>query len=111
MSNEEEFILKPNSMFNISCTGKRNVIWADPLPQNTLVYTGYYTATLFISNATVENTGYYMCVYDSQEGELQGDPDDDNEAGIYVFVPGEYGLSRGVNTHGHLERPCIKLEN
>ncbi|KAE8294515.1 Platelet-derived growth factor receptor alpha [Larimichthys crocea] len=87
VSNEEEFILKPNSMFNISCTGKRNVIWADPLPQNTLVYTGYYTATLFISNATVENTGYYMCVYDSQEGELQGDPDDDNEAGIYVFVP------------------------
>ncbi|XP_054458592.1 platelet-derived growth factor receptor alpha [Anoplopoma fimbria] len=83
VSNEEEFILRPNSVFNISCTGKKNVIWAEPLPENTFVYPGYYTATLFIYNATVENTDYYMCTYEFQEGE----PEEENEAGIYVFVP------------------------
>ncbi|KAM9848951.1 platelet-derived growth factor receptor alpha [Aulostomus maculatus] len=87
ISNEEEFILKPNSVFNISCTGKRNVIWAEPLPPNTFVYPGYYTATLFIYNATVANTGYYMCIYESQEGEQEGEVEEDSEAGIYVFVP------------------------
>ncbi|XP_016886800.1 platelet-derived growth factor receptor alpha isoform X3 [Cynoglossus semilaevis] len=86
---EEEFILKLNSMFNISCSGKskRRVVWAEPLPENTFVYPGYYTATLFIDNATVENTGYYMCVYETQEGQLESEPEEDNEAGIYVFVP------------------------
>ncbi|XP_032381838.1 platelet-derived growth factor receptor alpha [Etheostoma spectabile] len=85
VSNEEEFILQPNSVFNISCTGKRNVVWAEPLPKNTFVYPGYYTATLFIYNATVENTGYYMCTYETPEGDLN--LEEDNEAGIYVFVP------------------------
>lgn len=84
VSNQDEFMLQPNSVFNISCTGKKNVMWTEPLPKNTFVYPGYYTATLFIYNATVENTGYYMCDYQSQEGEPEG-----NEAGIYVFVPGE----------------------
>lgn len=78
-------------MFNISCTGKRNVIWAEPLPKNTFVYPGYYTATLFIYNATVENTNYYMCTYESQD-EQEGRLDEENEAGIYVFVPGEYNF-------------------
>ncbi|AWP11214.1 Platelet-derived growth factor receptor alpha [Scophthalmus maximus] len=87
VSNEEEFVLQPNSVFNISCTGKRNVVWAEPLPANTFVYPGYYTATLFIYNATVENTGYYMCVYETQEAELEGGEEEYNEAGIYVFVP------------------------
>ncbi|XP_031167585.1 platelet-derived growth factor receptor alpha [Sander lucioperca] len=87
VSNEEEFTLQPNSVFNISCTGKRNVVWAEPLPKNTFVYPGYYTATLFIYNATVENTGYYMCTYESPEGDLEVEPEEDNEAGIYVFVP------------------------
>lgn len=87
VSNEQEFILQPNSVFNISCTGKRNVVWAEPLPNNAFVYPGYYTATLFIYNATVENTGYYMCTYETQEGPLADEPGEDSEAGIYVFVP------------------------
>nr|XP_046248139.1 platelet-derived growth factor receptor alpha [Scatophagus argus] len=87
VSNEEEFILQPHSVFNISCTGKRNVVWAEPLPKNTFVYPGYYTATLFIYNATVENTGYYMCNYETPESGPLGEPEEDNEAGIYVFVP------------------------
>ncbi|XP_053177771.1 platelet-derived growth factor receptor alpha [Scomber japonicus] len=87
ISNEDEFILKPNSLFNISCTGKRNVVWQEPLPKNVLVYPGYYTATLFIDNATVENTGYYMCTFETQEGDVEVDSEDENEAGIYVFVP------------------------
>ncbi|XP_068174610.1 platelet-derived growth factor receptor alpha [Antennarius striatus] len=87
VSNEEEFILQPNSVFNISCTGKRNVVWAEPLPKNTFVYPGYYTATLFIYNATVENTRYYMCTYETQEIDMEDDADEDDEAGIYVFVP------------------------
>lgn len=80
-------------MFNISCTGKRNVVWVEPLPENTFVYPGYYTATLFIYNATVANTGYYMCTYETQEGEHGGHLEEENEAGIYVFVPGEYAFS------------------
>lgn len=93
MSNEKEFILQPDSVFNISCTGKRNVLWAEPLPKNTFVYPGYYTATLFIYNATVENTGYYMCTYEDQDSELEGELEEDREAGIYVFVPGECFLT------------------
>ncbi|XP_069555354.1 platelet-derived growth factor receptor alpha [Brachyistius frenatus] len=92
VSNQEEFVLQPNSLFNISCTGKRNVIWAEPLPENTFVYPGYYTATLFIYNATVENTGYYMCAYETQEGDLDDEQEEDNEAGIYVFVPDPHAL-------------------
>lgn len=88
VSNEEEFILQPNSVFNISCTGKRTVVWAEPLPANTFVSPGYFKATLFIYNATVENTAYYMCTYETWEnGDGDGEPDD--EAGIYVYVPGE----------------------
>lgn len=60
------------------------------MPENTFVYPGYYTATLFIYNATVANTGYYMCTYETQEGELEAEPEEDNEAGIYVFVPGDF---------------------
>lgn len=84
VSNEEEFVLQPHSVFNISCTGKRNVVWAEPLPSNTFVLPGYYTATLFIYNATVDNTAYYMCTYESTE---EGEPEEDHEAEIYVFVP------------------------
>lgn len=83
VSNEEEFILRPDSSFNISCTGKRSVVWEEPLQGNTVVDAGYYTATLFIYNATVENTGYYMCTYETPESDVA----EDNEAGIYVFVP------------------------
>ncbi|XP_040896819.1 platelet-derived growth factor receptor alpha [Toxotes jaculatrix] len=91
VSNEKEFILQPNSVFNISCTGKRNVVWVDPLPENTFVYPGYYTATLFIYNATVENTGYYTCDYETQEQEgeeeEEGDRREEDDAEIYVYVP------------------------
>lgn len=83
-----DFILQPNGVFNITCTGEKNVVWAEPLPKNTFVYPGYYTATLFIYNATVENTGYYMCTYETPENDLGSDPEEENEAGIYVFVPG-----------------------
>lgn len=31
-----------------------------------------------------------MCTYENQESDLEGEAEDDNEAGIYVFVPGEY---------------------
>ncbi|KAJ3600139.1 hypothetical protein NHX12_034089 [Muraenolepis orangiensis] len=59
VSNEEEFVLSPLSVFNISCTGKRNVVWAEPLPGDTFVLPGYYTSTLFIYNASADHTGYY----------------------------------------------------
>lgn len=89
MSNEEEFILQPDSVLNISCTGKRSVVWAEPLPKNTFVYPGYNTATLLIYNATVENTRYYFCTYETQESDPESGPEDNNEAEIYVFVPGK----------------------
>lgn len=87
VSNEAEFILQPSSVLNVSCTGKRNVVWAEPLPTNSFVFPGYYTATLFIYNATVKNTGYYTCKYEHLE---DGQPQEAHEAEIYVFVPGEY---------------------
>lgn len=61
----------------------------EPLLENTFVLPGYYTATLFIYNATVENTGYYMCTYESRESEADGELEEENETGIYVFVPGK----------------------
>lgn len=88
VSNHDEFVLQPHSVFNISCTGKRNVVWAEPLPDNTFVYPGYYTSTLFIYNASVAHTGYYICKYKPQEGGPEDE--DDSETGIYVFVPGEW---------------------
>lgn len=64
----------------------------EPLLENTFVYPGYYTATLFIYNATVENTGYYMCTYENREGQGDGELEEDNEVGIYVFVPGKQAV-------------------
>ncbi|CAL8309401.1 unnamed protein product [Lota lota] len=81
-SNEDEIVLSPLSMFNISCIGE-NVIWAEPLPENTLVFLGSYSSTLFIYNASVEHTGQYIC----QNENPDAGPDDDDEADIYVFVP------------------------
>ncbi|XP_076008962.1 platelet-derived growth factor receptor alpha [Genypterus blacodes] len=84
VSNEDEFVLQTHSMFNITCTGKRAVTWAEPLPEDTFVYQAPYTSTLFLFNASVAHTGYYMCRYETQEGEAE---DESEEAGIYVFVP------------------------
>lgn len=90
VSSEKEFILQPSSVLNVSCTGKKNVVWAEPLPTNSFVFPGYYTATLFIYNATVENTGYYTCTYEHLRAGPEEQPQEDHEAEIYVFVPGEY---------------------
>lgn len=64
----------------------------EPLLENTFVFPGYYTATLFIYNATVENTGYYMCTYENREGEADGELEEEDETGIYVFVPGKQAV-------------------
>lgn len=96
VSTEDEFVLEPLSVFNISCTSKRNVAWVEPLPVNTFVLPGYYTATLFIYNASVTHTGYYICKYQDEEGDEEDD--EDNEAVIYVFVPGKFG---GKGCHFH----------
>lgn len=97
MSDKEEFILRSNSVFNISCTGKRNVVWVEPLPENTFVLPGYLTATLLIHNPTVENTGYYTCIYENPGSDLQGGAEEDNEARIYVYVPGEHVSTNGTS--------------
>uniref|UniRef100_A0AAQ6ACQ8 Platelet-derived growth factor receptor alpha n=1 Tax=Amphiprion ocellaris TaxID=80972 RepID=A0AAQ6ACQ8_AMPOC len=89
VSNQEEFVLQPNSLFNISCTGKRNVVWAEPLPQNTHVYPGYYTednsglfvTTITVDSATAMHTGYYTCFYSRNA------TDDAEDSSIYIYVP------------------------
>ncbi|XP_023860711.1 platelet-derived growth factor receptor alpha-like [Salvelinus sp. IW2-2015] len=86
VSTEDEFVLEPLSVFNISCTGKRNVAWVEPLPDDTFVLPGYYTSTLFIYNASVTHTGYYSCKYQYKEGDEEVDGVA-NDAFIYVFVP------------------------
>ncbi|KAK2907583.1 platelet-derived growth factor receptor alpha [Channa argus] len=86
-STKREFIVQPMSTFNISCSGKRKVVWDEPLPKNSFVLPGYYTATLFLFNASVENTGYYFCVYEKEEKQQEALWEEPNEAEIYVFVP------------------------
>ncbi|CAL8255198.1 unnamed protein product [Merluccius merluccius] len=88
VSDREEFVLAPRSVFNVSCTGKRPVAWAEPLPADTFVFMGYFTSTLFIYNASAEHTGYYSCQYerDDQDQDEEMAMEEDNEAQIYVFV-------------------------
>lgn len=78
VSNETQFVLEPHSVFNISCTGKERVKWEEPLPRNTHVLPGYYTATLLIDDAAAFHTGQYTCVYEAVQTE---------SASIYIFVP------------------------
>ncbi|XP_062858175.1 platelet-derived growth factor receptor alpha isoform X2 [Trichomycterus rosablanca] len=85
VSDRDEFVLAPNSQFNISCTGKKNVQWEDPLPSNTHTHVlpDLYTATLLILGAEAANTREYMCVYEDGEPEST----DENTASIYIYVP------------------------
>lgn len=110
MSDKLEFVLQPNSVFNVSCTGNRNVVWTEPLLENTFVFPGYYTATLFIYNATVENTGYYMCTYENREGEVDGELEEENEIGIYVFVPGKQAVLSPSPLFGTVVLPYIEIQ-
>ncbi|KAG7316741.1 hypothetical protein KOW79_020282 [Hemibagrus wyckioides] len=84
VSDKEEFVLELDSVFNINCTGKKRVMWEEPLPVNTHVMSEHYTTTLQIDRAAGYHTGEYMCVYESQDGEQ---PNLDNMASIYIFVP------------------------
>ncbi|XP_019752641.1 platelet-derived growth factor receptor alpha [Hippocampus comes] len=88
ISDQTEFVLRPDSVFNVSCSGTGSVVWAEPLPRNTFVLPGYMTATLFIYNATAANTGYYVCLDELLAANpAAGDPEVEHEAEIYVFVP------------------------
>lgn len=90
VSNQDEFVVGVHSRFNISCTGKREVVWAEPLPDNVYAFPGYYTATLLIGDAEASHTGYYSCVYASKNGEpvVHEDTEDEDMSEIYIFVPG-----------------------
>ncbi|XP_057209767.1 platelet-derived growth factor receptor alpha isoform X2 [Triplophysa rosa] len=76
-SDETEFILKPQSEFNITCFGERTVTWAEPLPDNVKLHSGIYHSTLVITHATVDNTRHYTCLYEDQH---------ENLLDIYIFV-------------------------
>ncbi|XP_066533035.1 platelet-derived growth factor receptor alpha isoform X2 [Hoplias malabaricus] len=80
VSEETEFVLDLHTVFNVSCTGKKAVVWEEPLPQNTHVLPGFYTATLLIEHASAFNTRSYNCVYEDL-------PDTYEPASIYIFVP------------------------
>ncbi|KAL1022590.1 hypothetical protein UPYG_G00029630 [Umbra pygmaea] len=77
---EDEFVVKPLSVFNITCTGKEAVAWVKPFPNNTFDLSRYDTATLEIQNASVTHTGYYTCKYKDE------DIFEENESSIYIFV-------------------------
>lgn len=87
ISDREEFVLELHSMFNISCTGKKSVMWEEPLPVNTHVLPGYYMTTLLIDSAAAHHTGEYTCIYESTDEEQLNT---ENMAVIYIFVPGKY---------------------
>ncbi|KAM9435321.1 platelet-derived growth factor receptor alpha isoform 1-T4 [Clarias gariepinus] len=86
VSDRDEFVLELHSKFNISCTGKKSVMWVEPLPLNTHVMPGYYTITLLIDGAEAHNTGEYTCVYEDID-ETDSYSDDVEGASIYIFVP------------------------
>lgn len=96
VSDKKNFVLAPNSQFNITCIGKKNVLWDDPLPSNTYVIPGFHTATLLIHKAEAANTREYVCVYEDEDLEST----DENIASIYVFVPGKnYNLFNTIHTY------------
>ncbi|KAA0708701.1 Platelet-derived growth factor receptor alpha [Triplophysa tibetana] len=76
-SHEIEFILKPQSDFNITCSGGRTVTWVEPLPDNVKLHSGIDHSTLMITHATVDNTRHYTCSYEDQQ---------ENHEEIYIFV-------------------------
>ncbi|XP_024114871.1 platelet-derived growth factor receptor alpha [Oryzias melastigma] len=76
--NQKEIFLPPHSSFNLTCIGEnQKVSWDEPLPENSFIIPENNSATLHISSATVENTGFYVCYNEEQE---------DSEVDIYVFV-------------------------
>uniref|UniRef100_A0A674MP28 Platelet-derived growth factor receptor alpha n=1 Tax=Takifugu rubripes TaxID=31033 RepID=A0A674MP28_TAKRU len=84
VSNEEEFILLPSSILNVSCTGKRNVVWAEPLPTNSFEdNSGLFVTTISVDSASAMHTGYYRCFYRRNATE---DADEAMQS-IYVYVP------------------------
>ncbi|KAB5539700.1 hypothetical protein PHYPO_G00092030 [Pangasianodon hypophthalmus] len=84
VSDRGEFVLELHSVFNISCTGNKSVVWEEPLPVNTHVLPGYYTTTLLIDGAAAHHTGEYTCIYNDSDEEQ---PNINNMASIYIFVP------------------------
>lgn len=79
-------MLELNSVFNVTCTGNKSVVWDEPLPVNTHVLPGFYTSTLLIDSAAGYHTGEYVCVYKTLD-EYQSNID--TMASIYIFVPGK----------------------
>ncbi|XP_077076669.1 platelet-derived growth factor receptor alpha [Siphateles boraxobius] len=76
-SDKEEFILTPHSDFNITCSGESRVRWDEPLPDNSVVHSGFNHSTLVITDVEALNTRLYTCVYADQP---------ESYADIYVFV-------------------------
>ncbi|XP_018588678.1 platelet-derived growth factor receptor alpha isoform X2 [Scleropages formosus] len=76
------FIVEPRGSLTVTCTGVRQVQWVTPLPHNFALVSGLHTAVLQVSNASAENTGLFVCMYDPPEVE-----DEQSEAHIYIYVP------------------------
>lgn len=77
-SDKGEFILTPHSEFNITCSGESRVRWAEPLPDNSVVHSGFNHSTLVITDVKALNTRLYICENVDQP---------ESYADIYVFVP------------------------
>lgn len=51
-----------------------------------------------------------MCTFETQEGDVEVDSEDENEAGIYVFVPGEISLCFFILTlYEKLKECAVKM--
>ncbi|KAK7133193.1 hypothetical protein R3I94_015161 [Phoxinus phoxinus] len=102
-SDKEDFILTPHSEFNITCSGESRVRWAEPLPVNSIVHSGFNHSTLVLVDVGALNTRHYTCEY--------VDPSD-SYADIYVFVPDPevpFVSEPVVETHdmGMMTIPCL----
>uniref|UniRef100_A0A669D9Q0 receptor protein-tyrosine kinase n=1 Tax=Oreochromis niloticus TaxID=8128 RepID=A0A669D9Q0_ORENI len=82
LSDQEEFVLQPNSLFNISCTAKTHVVWEEPLQKNEDP-NGLFISTITVDSATASHTGYYTCFYSRTFAE-----DTAEFSRIYIYVPG-----------------------
>lgn len=79
----DELVLEANSLVNISCTGESEVVWEEPLPDDTTVTSDGFTSTLLIYNATIKHSGFFECRHKYGEGHLGG------VAEIYIIVKGK----------------------
>ncbi|KAL2089879.1 hypothetical protein ACEWY4_014567 [Coilia grayii] len=109
----EELVVTPGSSFRLTCRGVAELMWSTPsdVSEQTLDDKGgLFISTITMENATVTDTGEYICSY---KGTNQTEEEEGSIIYIYVpdpdvpFVPSIDPLGMHVITdHEEMEIPC-----